>query len=101
MVPLGARTVDTPLLATINSDDPLTFATSLADEFAHIRFGLERQGVDAVEALDLLERMRIQSLRSRFTLPASCDDDALGALAGPGMSYLPGRPVDPRGARAP
>jgi hypothetical protein len=90
MVPLGARTVDTPLLATVNSDDPLTFATSLADELAHLRFGLERQGVDAVEALDLLERMRIQSLRSRFTVPASRDDAALAALASQGMSYSPG-----------
>jgi hypothetical protein len=73
MAPLPPRTTDTPLLTSINTDDPLTFATSLEDEFAHLRFGLERQGVDGSAALDYLERLRVQGLRSRFTLAASRD----------------------------
>ena len=73
MVPLRPGTKVTPLLASINSDDPLTFATSLEDEFAHLRFGLERQGVDGSTALDYLEQLRVQGVRSRFTLPASRD----------------------------
>jgi hypothetical protein len=72
-MPLRPGATETPLLASINTDDPLTFATSLTDEFAHLRFGLERQGVDGTAALDYLERLRVQALRSRFTLAASRD----------------------------
>lgn len=71
MVPLDLDAADPALLASINSDDPLTFATSLADEYAHLRFGLERRGISGTAALDFLERLRAQALRSRFTLPAS------------------------------
>ena len=77
MVPLDPTAAGAPLLASVNTDDPLTFATSLADELAHLRFGLERQGVDGTAALDLLERLRAQGLRSRFTLAASRGLDAL------------------------
>ncbi len=70
MAPLRAGATEAPLLASINTDDPLTFATSLTDEFAHLRFGLERQGVDGPAALDFLERLRVQALRSRFTIAA-------------------------------
>jgi hypothetical protein len=83
MVPLEPRAADAPLLATVNTDDPLTFATSLADELAHLRYGLERQGVDGTTALDYLDRLRAQSLRSRFTLPASARDVDVAALLAP------------------
>jgi hypothetical protein len=84
MVPLDQGATEPPLLASVNTDDPLTFATSLADEFAHLRFGLERQGVDGTRALDYLEQLRAQALRSRFTLAASRDfalDDGAWQLA--------------------
>lgn len=64
-------TADPPVLATINTDDPLTFATSLADEFAHLRFALERKGENGTRAFEFLERMRVQAVRSKFTLPES------------------------------
>jgi hypothetical protein len=73
MMPLHPGATETPLLASLNTDDPLTFATSLTDEFAHLRFGLDRQGVDGPTALDFLDRLRVQALRSRFTLAASRD----------------------------
>ena len=71
MVPLVESADEPALLATVNTDDPLTFATSLADEFAHLRFALERKGVPGTLALDFLNRVRAQALSARFTLPAS------------------------------
>jgi hypothetical protein len=70
MMPLVPGGVEQALLVTVNTDDPLTFATGLADELAHLRYALERKGVEGTVALDFLERVRLQSLRARFTLPA-------------------------------
>jgi hypothetical protein len=70
MAPLTPDAIEAPLLITVNTDDPLTFATSLADEFAHLRYALERKHVAGTVALDFLERARAQSLRARFTLAA-------------------------------
>ena len=42
MAPLVPDGPHPALLVTVNTDDLLTFATSLADEFAHLRFALER-----------------------------------------------------------
>ncbi len=71
------------VLATINDDDPLVFATRLADEYAYLYFGLLRHGVPAQEALEYLARLRRNAWRARFTLPASADARALEALAPP------------------
>lgn len=69
MAPLVPGGAEPALLATVNTDDPLTFATSLSDEFAHLAFALERKGKGGTVALDFLERVRAQALRARFTLP--------------------------------
>jgi len=71
MAPLVPDASNPALLVTVNTDDPLTFATSLADEFAHLRFALERKGVDGTLALAFLDRVRAQGMRARFTLAAS------------------------------
>jgi hypothetical protein len=61
----------TPLALSISSDDPLTFATCLADEYAYLHAALvTRAGVSEEDALAWLERARHAAWDSRFTLPA-------------------------------
>ncbi|RKI73745.1 hypothetical protein D7X55_04450 [Corallococcus sp. AB049A] len=72
-----------PLLVSINSDDPVTFATSLADEYAHLYFALVRRGLSAHEALRWLDQLRENGWRSRFTLAASTRPDVLRQLLPP------------------
>ncbi|MET0402265.1 MAG: hypothetical protein ABW123_07660 [Cystobacter sp.] len=72
-----------PLLLSINSDDPITFATSLADEFAYIYFAMLRSGRTTGDALRAIDTLRANGWRSRFTLPASTDPQALLALESP------------------
>jgi adenosine deaminase len=69
-----------PLLLSINSDDPVTFATSLADEYAHLYFALVRRGVAAQEAMRWIDQLRENGWRSRFTLTANADPDILRLL---------------------
>jgi hypothetical protein len=71
---------DVAVLASINSDDPITFATRLADEYAHIHLALLRMGIDSREVLAWLDRLRAHGFRSRFTLPASADAAELACL---------------------
>lgn len=68
------------VLLSVNTDNPLTFSSSLADEFAHIYFSLLRQNVPAKDALSWLEQVRQNGWRSRFTLPKSADADVLREL---------------------
>ncbi len=90
MAPLVPSAAEPALLLSVNTDDPLTFATSLADEFAHLRFALERKGVDGTLALDFLERVRAQALRARFTRPASAESGTRDSLRQPRPG--PGQP---------
>jgi len=69
------------VLVSINDDDPMTFATRLADEFAHLYFGLLRRGLPAQEALRFIGTLRDNGWRSRFTLPASADQETLERVA--------------------
>ena len=69
----GPKRDRAPLLLSINSDDPITFATSLPDEYAHLYFALLRGGLSARDALSVIETLRENGWRSRFTLPASAD----------------------------
>lgn len=71
------------VLASVNDDDPLTFATRLADEYAYLYCAMLRSGVSAHTALPYIERLRDTGWRSRFTLPASADPDALRVVTGP------------------
>ncbi len=77
LLPLLSRRSETPVLVSLNSDDPVVFATRLGDEYAYVFNALQREGVSAPEALEWLDRVRENALRSRFTLAPSATDDAL------------------------
>lgn len=68
------------VLVSVNDDDPMSFATRLADEFAHLYFTLLRRGLPAQEALHFIDTLRDNGWRSRFTLPASADPRILRRL---------------------
>ena len=77
--PQGPRS---ELLVSINSDDPLTFATRLADEYAYLYFALLRRRVPASRALAWLEEIKAHGMRSRFTIQASTIRQNLQTLIG-------------------
>lgn len=69
-----------PVQLSINSDDPLCFATCLRDEYAYIYDALMAQGISATEAIQWLDQRRQDGWRSRFTIPQSADPDILKRL---------------------
>jgi hypothetical protein len=71
------------LLVSINSDDPITFATSLVDEYAYLYVALLRRRVPSAEALEWIESLRENGMRSRFTRLASTNPDQLMCLLPP------------------
>lgn len=74
---------DLRLHVSINTDDPISFATRLADEYAHIHRALIHAGASSSQAADWLEDARTSGYRSRFTLPTSSLRKYLEALAQP------------------
>jgi hypothetical protein len=71
------------VLLSVNTDNPITFSSCLADEYAHVYHALLRHGVRAREALDWIDRVRENGWRSRFTLPASAEPGALASVLPP------------------
>ncbi|MCY1081261.1 hypothetical protein [Archangium lansingense] len=65
------------LLVSINSDDPITFATRLADEYTYLYFALLRRRVPSARALGWMDELRARGMRARFTAEASADQSAL------------------------
>lgn len=61
-----------PLSVCIGSDDPLTFATTLLEEYQLLYDALIHNGCSEAMAHDWLERARQAGLSARFTLPQSC-----------------------------
>ncbi len=59
------------LWVSLSSDDPVSFATRLADEYAYAYFALLRDGLPAAEALGWLQRRCREGWMSRFTLETS------------------------------
>jgi hypothetical protein len=90
------------VMVSINSDDPITFATRLADEYAYIYYALLRRHRAPSTALTWMESLREQGMRSRFTQEASADPQNLRTLvsrASPPRVYgatrvRPGMPCD-------
>ena len=83
------------VLVSVNTDNPITFASSLADEFAHLYFAILRHGVPADEALAWLDRARENGYRSRFTLRASSRRRILQEVSdGPRRRSQPARERD-------
>jgi hypothetical protein len=69
-----------PVMVSLNTDNPVTFASCLADEFAHVYFALLGRGVAAGDALAWLDRARENGHRSRFTLRASAVRDEIALI---------------------
>lgn len=69
------------LLLSINTDDPITFAACLADEYTHLYGALVRSGVSSAHALEWLTARRDQGYRSRFSLAASANGEILQRIA--------------------
>jgi hypothetical protein len=62
---------------TISTDDPITFATSLADEYAYAWAGMvlrEKDPFDPAHARALLDEAAATSMRTRFTVPEISDE---------------------------
>jgi hypothetical protein len=76
------RSGETTVLVSLNVDDPVAFASRMADEYAHVYYALLRAGVPAREALDWLDRVRSNGLDSRFSLRASRSEAALAVVSG-------------------
>ena len=66
---------------SVNTDNPVTFASTLADEFAHVYFALLGRDVPSDAALGWLDRARENGHGSRFTLRASAALEPLRDLA--------------------
>jgi hypothetical protein len=62
---------ETELSVAIADDDPLTFATSLHQEFMYAHMALQKSGCTDKDALAWLDRRRSDSIQSRFTLASS------------------------------
>lgn len=88
--PLQGRRSQSRLMISINSDDPITFATSLADEYAYLYFALLRRKVPASEALAWIDSRRQHGMDSRFTHEASADPQALELITGRRRRGQPG-----------
>lgn len=68
------------LPVSVNDDDPITFATRLADKYAYLHATMLENGVAPEDALRWLDQARDAGMRSRFTLPASRERRVLSAL---------------------
>jgi hypothetical protein len=78
MHPLPSQRVDMPTLPlSINTDDPLTFATQLGREFEYVFASLLRAKVPTDEALAWIDSVRESGRRSRFTVASSADPTVL------------------------
>jgi len=62
---------ETELSVAIADDDPLTFATSLHQEFMYAYMALQKSGCTDKDARAWLEKRRSDSIQSRFTLASS------------------------------
>jgi hypothetical protein len=52
-------------------DDPLTFATTLADEFGYLYFSLVARGISSEDSREWLRGIAANGMLARFTLPES------------------------------
>jgi hypothetical protein len=65
------------LMWTISTDDPITFSTRLADEYAYAWAGMvlrKDKPYDPAYARALLDEAAATSMRTRFTIPAGDDE---------------------------
>lgn len=69
-----------PVHLSLNTDNPITFGSSLGDEFAFVYAALLRMNVAARDALSWVDARREDGWRSRFTLEASAETANLAQL---------------------
>ncbi|RZO63561.1 MAG: hypothetical protein EVA89_06915 [Sandaracinaceae bacterium] len=74
MAPVGKH-LRPSLPVSLNSDDPLTFATTLGEEFAYMRAALESSGFNAADVARWLEARAADGRASRFTVELSGGTD--------------------------
>lgn len=78
--PLGPSR-EGPIPLSINTDNPLTFSTCLADEYTYLHAALLRSNAaSSQDAIEWLERARQAAWSSRFTHPASAEAHSLRAV---------------------
>jgi len=70
-LPGDATFVGAKVSIVLGDDDPLVFATTLADEFAHLYFSLIARGTSSSDARDWLQRVAENAMLARFTLAES------------------------------
>jgi hypothetical protein len=68
LAPAGGGPAPDAIPVALCSDDPLTFATTLPDEYQYVYDALLLAGFPDDTAGAWLDRRRLESLRSRFTL---------------------------------
>ncbi|MBK8212892.1 MAG: hypothetical protein IPK71_04015 [Myxococcales bacterium] len=93
--PLGNQVDERSLEVSINTDDPVNFATRLADEYAYVYHALVRRGASTTDALGWLERSRSASVASRFTLDISTNRAVMRFLSEQLLAAMPELNVDP------
>lgn len=76
------------VMVSVNTDNPLTFASHLADEFAYVHNGLMRLGKSSAVTLDWIDRAREAGFNSRFTLGATKDERVLDVVIDPENSQV-------------
>jgi len=62
-------TKNRPVNICIGSDDPITFATSLLEEYELVYDALIRAGVSELKSREWIDRVRCIGMNARFTLP--------------------------------
>jgi hypothetical protein len=85
---------DETLTWTISTDDPITFSTTLADEYAYAWAGMvmrENNPYDPAYARALLDEAAATSVRMRFTLPRDDAGNTQGRQPRPGVRPPSGR----------
>jgi hypothetical protein len=65
----------------LGDDDPLVFATTLADEFGHLYFSLVARGTSSSDARKWLHAIAENAMLARFTLPESVINPRVGRRA--------------------
>lgn len=78
--PRDATTARGRVSVSLNSDDPISFATRLGDEYAYVYYALVRSGASPDDARDWLDRVRGMGWLSRITRPESRDPAVIAQL---------------------